>query len=87
MILPWRKPLIFAHRGASAYAPENTLAAFNLAIHHNADVIEMDAKLSSDEQVVIIHDQTVDRTTNGTGRVDDLALSELRKLDAGSHSI
>lgn len=85
MSLSWRNPLIFAHRGASAYAPENTLAAFNLALRQNADVIEMDAKLSSDQQVVIIHDLTVDRTTNGTGRVDDLPLAELRKLDAGSH--
>jgi glycerophosphoryl diester phosphodiesterase len=79
------RPTIFAHRGASAYAPENTLAAFELAIHQKADAIELDVKLSSDDQVVVIHDQTVDRTTNGTGRVNDLPLAALLELDAGSH--
>lgn len=76
---------IIAHRGASAYAPENTLAAFNLAIQQNADAIELDAKLSSDGHVVVIHDQTVDRTTTGSGSVGELSLSYLRSLDAGSH--
>lgn len=79
------RPTIFAHRGASAYAPENTLVAFELAIHQKADAIELDVKLSSDDQVVVIHDQTVDRTTNGTGRVNDLPLAALLELDAGSH--
>ena len=78
-------PAIFAHRGSSAHAPENTLAAFELAMRQEADGIELDAKLSADHQVVIIHDQTVDRTTNGTGRVRDFPLSGLRELDAGSH--
>ncbi|MBU0511232.1 MAG: glycerophosphodiester phosphodiesterase, partial [Chloroflexi bacterium] len=77
------RPAIFAHRGASAYAPENTLAAFDLAIRQNADAIELDAKLSADGHVVIIHDQTVDRTTDGTGRVSDLQLAALQELDAG----
>jgi glycerophosphoryl diester phosphodiesterase len=79
------RPTIFAHRGASAYAPENTLIAFNLAVQQNADAIELDAKLSGDGQVVVIHDQTVDRTTSGVGRVSDMPLSELRAFDAGSH--
>jgi glycerophosphoryl diester phosphodiesterase len=79
------RPTIFAHRGASAHAPENTLAAFELALRQGADAIELDAKLSADGQVVVIHDQTVDRTTNGQGDVKDLTLSELRRLDAGSH--
>lgn len=79
------RPTFFAHRGASAYAPENTLAAFELALRQGADAIELDAKLTADGQVVVIHDQTVDRTTEGTGRVKDLTLAELRKLDAGSH--
>ena len=79
-----RKPLIIAHRGACSYSPENTMAAFGLALEQNADGIELDAKLSRDGQVVVIHDQTVDRTTNGTGKVRDLTLSELQKLDAGS---
>jgi glycerophosphoryl diester phosphodiesterase len=79
------RPIIFAHRGASAYAPENTLAAFELALRQGADAIELDAKLSEDGHVVVIHDQTVDRTTAHTGKVKDLPLSELRKMDAGSH--
>lgn len=78
-------PIIFAHRGASAHAPENTLAAFELALRQGADAIELDAKLSKDGHVVVIHDQTVDRTTGGKGSVNDLTLAELRKLDAGSH--
>jgi len=78
-------PAIIAHRGASAYAPENTLASFELALRQGADAIELDAKLSADGQVVVIHDHTVNRTTDGFGRVKDLSLAELRKLDAGSH--
>jgi glycerophosphoryl diester phosphodiesterase len=77
------KPTIFAHRGASAYAPENTIAAFELAVHQGADAIELDAKLSYDQHVVVIHDQSVDRTTNGKGQVSDLTLSALKELDAG----
>jgi glycerophosphoryl diester phosphodiesterase len=79
------RPVIFAHRGASAYAPENTLAAFSLAVQLGADAIELDAKLSRDGQVVVIHDQTVDRTTSATGKVIEMSLAELRQLDAGSH--
>jgi glycerophosphoryl diester phosphodiesterase len=85
MNLSWGSPLIFAHRGASAHAPENTLQAFELAIQQGADVIEFDTKLSADGRVILIHDQTVDRTTNGSGRVRDFTLSGLRELDAGSH--
>ena len=76
--------LIIAHRGASAHAPENTLAAFQLAESHHADAIELDAKLSADGQIVVIHDQSVDRTTNGVGKVHRLTLQELQTLDAGS---
>ena len=76
-------PVIFAHRGASAYAPENTLASFELALSQGVDAIELDARLSSDGQVIVIHDPTVDRTTNGYGRVAQLSLTELRSLDAG----
>lgn len=77
-------PKIIAHRGASADAPENTLAAFQLALDQGADGIELDVMLSKDRQLVVIHDDLVDRTTNGTGRVQDLTLAELRALDAGS---
>ncbi len=76
--------LIIAHRGASAHAPENTLAAFQLAVAQGADAIELDAKLSLDGQIVVIHDQNVERTTNGNGKVGELTLSELQALDAGS---
>ncbi len=79
------KPAIIAHRGASAYAPENTLAAFKLALEQGADAIELDAKLSADEQVVVIHDQTLDRTTPVSGRVRDFIMADIHKMDAGSH--
>jgi glycerophosphoryl diester phosphodiesterase len=78
-------PAIIAHRGASAYAPENTLAAFKLALQQGADAIELDAKLSADHRVVVIHDQAVDRTTPHRGRIRDLAFDDLRAMDAGSH--
>lgn len=76
--------VILAHRGASTYAPENTLAAFELAVEQGADGIELDAKLTVDGHVVVIHDATVDRTTGAHGRVKDMTLNELRLLDAGS---
>jgi glycerophosphoryl diester phosphodiesterase len=76
-------PVIFGHRGACANAPENTLASFELALTQGADAIELDAKLTADGQVVVIHDQTVDRTTNGKGWVNQLKLEEIRRLDAG----
>lgn len=82
MVLQKLRPLIFAHRGASAHAPENTIAAFELAIQHKADLIELDAKLSADQRVVLVHDRTVDRTTDGTGRVADLPYAALRELNA-----
>lgn len=78
------KPKIYAHRGASSGAPENTMAAFQLALDQGADGIELDVMLSKDRQLVVIHDDKVDRTTNGTGRVRDMTLAELKTLDAGS---
>lgn len=77
-------PTIFAHRGASAHAPENTLAAFELALAQGAEAIELDVKLSADGHVVVIHDATADRTTDGHGRVQDKSLVQLRSLDAGA---
>lgn len=77
------QPTIFAHRGSSAYAPENTLASFELAVRQNAHAIELDAKLSSDGNVVVIHDASVNRTTDGEGRVAELSLASLKSLDAG----
>ncbi|HUF00197.1 MAG TPA: glycerophosphodiester phosphodiesterase family protein, partial [Anaerolineales bacterium] len=83
MLTSLPQPVIFAHRGASAHAPENTLAAFELALAQNADAIELDVKLSADGHVVVIHDPTVDRTTGSHGRVKDLSLTQMRSLDAG----
>jgi len=78
------QPLVIGHRGASAHAPENTLAAFALALEQGADGIEFDIKRCQTGEVVIMHDETVDRTTSGTGRVHELALSQLRELDGGN---
>jgi glycerophosphoryl diester phosphodiesterase len=75
---------VIAHRGASAYAPENTLASFALAKELDADWFELDCTLTQDGQILVIHDDKVDRTTNGKGAVADLTLAELKKLDAGS---
>jgi glycerophosphoryl diester phosphodiesterase len=80
----WPRPLVFAHRGASAHAPENTLAAFELALSQGAHGVELDAKLSADGEVVVIHDTTIDRTTGEKGHVSQLTLAALRELDAGS---
>jgi glycerophosphoryl diester phosphodiesterase len=78
-----RKPWVIAHRGASGHAPENTLAAFERAVALGAGFIETDLHLTRDARFVAIHDPTLERTTNGTGRVQDLTLAEIRKLDAG----
>src|SRR5438270_13229735 len=78
-----RRVVCYAHRGARAYAPENTLLAFDLAFDVGADAIECDVQRSSDGQLVIVHDGTVNRTTNGAGLVARLSFEELRTLDAG----
>lgn len=74
--------LIYGHRGASAYAPENTLEAFRLAMDMGADGFELDVHMSRDGELVVIHDETVDRTTDGTGFVRELTLAQLKALDA-----
>jgi glycerophosphoryl diester phosphodiesterase len=78
------RPLVIAHRGASAEAPENTIAAFELALAQGADGIELDVHLSSDEQPVVIHDFTLERTTDGDGSVSQRSVRELKRLDAGA---
>ena len=75
--------LVIAHRGASGHAPENTLAAFRRAVALGASFIETDLHLSRDAHFVAIHDDAVNRTTNGQGKVHDLTLADLRRLDAG----
>jgi len=77
-------PLIIAHRGASKMAPENTLAAFKKALELGAGGIELDVHLSRDGQLVVIHDEKLDRTSNGKGFVGDKTLDELKALDFGS---
>jgi glycerophosphoryl diester phosphodiesterase len=74
--------IVLAHRGASGYAPENTLEAFKLAMEMGADGFELDVHLSADGELIVIHDETVDRTTNGKGYVKDMTLSQLKQLDA-----
>jgi glycerophosphoryl diester phosphodiesterase len=76
--------LLIAHRGASGHAPENTLAAFKKAVSLGATFIETDLQLTRDTRLVAIHDETVNRTTNGKGAVHDMTLAEIRRLDAGS---
>ncbi|MCL4488192.1 MAG: hypothetical protein M1570_08685 [Chloroflexi bacterium] len=82
---PGRKPvLITAHRGGAGLAPENTLASFRNGIALGADYIEMDVHLSKDGSVVVIHDPTIDRTTDGAGRVSDYTTAELQKWNAAA---
>jgi glycerophosphoryl diester phosphodiesterase len=77
------RPSVIAHRGDKTHAPENTLAAFRLAAENGADAIEFDVKLTADKHIIVLHDQTVDRTTNGTGSVSRLSFVKVRDLDAG----
>ena len=79
------KALNIAHRGASAYAPENTIPAFMLAARMGAQAIELDVHLTRDRQLVVCHDADVSRTTNGSGAIHDLDLATLQMLDAGLH--
>jgi glycerophosphoryl diester phosphodiesterase len=75
--------LRIGHRGAAGYEPENTLLSFRKAIELKADMVELDVHICKSGEVVVIHDDTVDRTTNGTGKVCELTLSELKRFDAG----
>ena len=79
------QPLIYAHRGARSAAPENTLPAFQAALDMDVDGVEFDVQCSSDGQLVVIHDFSVDKTTNGSGPVEKFTAAELAALDAGSH--
>lgn len=81
---PWmaRQPLNIAHQGGAKEAPSNTLYAFKTALLHGADVLEMDVHATADRHLVVIHDSTVDRTTNGNGRIDAMTLAQIKALDA-----
>ena len=81
---PARTPLVVAHRGSSAVAPENTLAAFRQALEDGADAVELDVRLTSDGEVVVIHDSQLRRTTDGRGPVRSHTWKELQLLSAGS---
>lgn len=78
------KPMVYAHRGASKYAPENTMAAFEKAVEMGAQGIELDTHLTSDGHLVVTHDDILGRTCSGSGMVKDKSLSQLRQLDFGS---
>jgi len=77
-----QKPRIFAHRGTCLMAPENTQAAFDFALRYQADVLETDVRLSKDGMVMVTHDESLQRTTNGSGLVRDYTASELKQFDA-----
>ncbi len=77
------RPLVMAHRGDQASAPENTILALENAVKMGADVIETDVRITKDEQLVLFHDESVDRTTDGSGKISDLTLDELKTLDFG----
>ena len=79
-----KKTRIFAHRGDAIHCPENTLAAFNSAINAGADGLELDVQLTKDETLVVIHDERIDRTTDGEGWVKSFTFNELQAFDAGS---
>ena len=76
-----KKTLVWAHRGASAYAPENTLEAFTLAVEQKADGIELDVQRTRDGRLVVIHDETVDRVSRATGWVKDFTYEKLKKIN------
>lgn len=95
IVFTWRLPLVdqdelpddfllIAHRGASAYAPEHTLSAYQLAYDYGADYLEIDLQQTKDGVLVAFHDQTIERTTNGTGSLSDYTYEELKNLNAGS---
>lgn len=80
---PGESALVIGHRGAAGAAPENTLPAIRHAVKVDADAVEIDVRATRDDRIVLLHDATVDRTTDGTGPVAELELDELRRLDAG----
>jgi glycerophosphoryl diester phosphodiesterase len=83
--LTHNRPLFFAHRGGAALRPENTIEAFTYGLSFGADALELDIQTTREGEIVVIHDATVDRTTNGAGPVGSFTLDELRRLDAGYH--
>lgn len=85
LLFELQRPIIFAHRGSSAYAPENTLSAFEIAIKQNVPAIELDATLTKDQRVVVFHDSNTERITGHKGKINQMTLAEVKALDAGSY--
>lgn len=81
--LAGNRPVILAHQGASAYAPSDTIESFKLGMQQGADIIEADLHMTKDGVLVLSHDETVDRLTNGTGAIEEMTLAELRQMDFG----
>ena len=79
--------LIYAHRGASGYAPENTLAAFSLAVEQGAEGVELDVQFTRDKHIIVTHDERIDRVSDGSGRVCDLSLKDIKKRKFGINHI
>lgn len=78
-----RRPVVLAHQGASGHAPSNTMEAFRLALEQGADILELDVHMTRDGVVVVSHDETIDRMSNGSGRIKEMTLAELRQYDFG----
>ncbi|AIY05958.1 glycerophosphoryl diester phosphodiesterase [Planococcus sp. PAMC 21323] len=86
-VLNYERPIVLAHRGGAKLAPENTLAAFNHSAELGVNGFEVDIRMTSDEEILVFHDEYIDRTTDGAGRVADLTLEQLRTFDLGYHFI
>ncbi|ANU13647.1 Glycerophosphoryl diester phosphodiesterase [Planococcus halocryophilus Or1] len=86
-VLNYDRPIVLAHRGGSKLAPENTLAAFNRSAELGVNGFEVDIRMTNDEEILVFHDEYIDRTTDGAGRVADLSLDQLRAFDLGYHFI
>jgi glycerophosphoryl diester phosphodiesterase len=84
VVFPFSRPLVLGHRGDCAHAPENTLAAFRLALESGTDGIEPDARQTRDKAVIVLHDSAVDRVSNGHGRLAGTTMAEVACLDAGA---
>ena len=83
-VFPFHKPLVLGHRGDCSHAPENSLSAFRLALESGADGFELDARLTSDDTVMVLHDATVDRVSNGQGRLAHMTRETVARLDSGT---
>lgn len=86
-VLNYERPIVLAHRGGGKLAPENTLAAFNKSAELGVHGFEIDIRMTKDEEILVFHDEYIDRTTDGAGRVADLSLDQLKAFDLGYHFI